>query len=86
MRGKKELRKKENRKGVYIEEDLTPLRSRIVRSLRGEHNIKAVWTIDGKIFVINQKNGREEKIAIEKAEDLKKVGWTAERIQNIYRK
>ena len=83
MRSKKELRKKENRKNVYVEEDLTPLRSRMVRALRGETGIKTVWSIDGRIFAIRMKDGKEEKVVIDSAQDLRKVGWTAEGIKNI---
>ena len=83
MRSKKELRNKENRKNVYVEEDLTPLRSRMARSLRGDPGIKTVWSIDGRIFAIRKKDGKEEKVVIESAQDLRKVGWTAEEIKNI---
>ena len=79
----KELRKKENRKNVYVEEDLTPVRSRMVCSLREDPRIKTVWSIDGRIFAIRKKDGKDEKVVIESAQDLRKVGWTAEKIKNI---
>lgn len=83
MRHKKELRKKANRRNVYVEEDLTPLRSRMARSLRANPAIKTVWSIDGRIFAIMKKDGKEEKVIIDSAQDLRKVGWTAEEIKNI---
>ena len=85
MKNKKELRKKENRKNVYVEEDLTPLRSRMVRALREDSAVKAVWTIDGRIFVIRKKDGKEEKVVMDSSHDLKKMGWSAERIQKVIR-
>ena len=40
VRNKKKLKEVEERKGVFIEEDLTPLRDRLVRELKKEPNRK----------------------------------------------
>lgn len=85
MKNKKELRRKENRKNVYVEEDLTPLRNRIVRALREDSAVKTVWSIDGRIFAIRKKGGKEEKVVIDSGHDLRKLDWTTERIHEITR-
>ena len=84
MKRKKELKKKENRKEVYVQEDLTPLRSKIFKELkRDRDNIKRVWTVDGKINCIIEEGQYEVKKIINSPYDLVKVGWSAEKINEL---
>ena len=79
MRNKRKLRENDKRRGVYVNEDLTPLRAKLSKVLRSDTAIKKVWSIDGRIFcVINE----------ETPDDLFKLGWTEERVAelNLYTK
>lgn len=84
MRKKKELRNKESRRRVFIEEDLTPLRSRIFRAVKAEENVKTAWSIDGRInFIRRAHDGREEKVVIDGLKDMAKLNWSPEKIKKF---
>ena len=52
MRNKKRLRDSQNYENVYINDDLTTLRNKLVMEMKKDDNIKQVWTIEGRIFCI----------------------------------
>ena len=52
MRNKKRLRDCQNYENVYINDDLTTLRNKLVMEMKKDDNIKQVWTIEGRIFCI----------------------------------
>ena len=83
MRNKRKLRENDKRRGVYVNEDLTPLRAKMSRVLRNDPAIKKVWTIDGRIFCVITEDGREAKKTIETPDDLFKLGWTEERMAEL---
>ena len=57
MMGKKKLRQ-----GLYIEEDLTKLRSKMHFEVRKNENTTKTWTINGDIFaMVKGKNNVESK-------------------------
>ena len=82
-RNKRKLREKEGRRWVFIEDDLTPLRAKLVRELKADEHIKNVWTIDGRVFCTRTENGREVKKTIESPEDLLSVGWTEAKVKEL---
>ena len=88
MRNKRKLRENDKRRGVYVNEDLTPLRAKLSKVLRSDPAIKKVWSIDGRIFCVINEDGRETKKTIETPDDLFKLGWTEERVAelNLYTK
>ena len=61
MRNKKRLRDCQNYETVYINDDLTTLRNKLVMELKKDDNIKQVWKIEGRIFCIQMDQGREVK-------------------------
>ena len=83
MKNKKSLKSKDNRKNVYVDEDLTPLRAKLTRELRADQAIKRVWTIDGKIYCVMDENGKEVKKVINSPDDLLKVGWSEEKVSDL---
>ena len=83
LRAKKKLKNVDGRSQVFVEEDLTPLRSRMMRAVRQDPATKSAWSIDGKIFCIFRKNGKEEKISVESADDQKKLGFSSGKIKDI---
>ena len=76
MRNKKRLRDFEIYENVFINDDLTILRNKLVMELKRDDNIKQVWTIEGRIFCIQMDQGREVKRVVDSPEDLFKVGWS----------
>ena len=83
MRNKRKLRENDKGRGVYVNEDLTPLRAKMSRVLRNDPAIKKVWTIEGRIFCVINEDGRETKKTIETPDDLFKLGWTEERMAEL---
>ena len=81
MKKKKELRKRDDLKDVFIADDLTRLRSRLVQAMKQDVNIVRVWTIDGKVHYIMKRGGREEKKALDSIDDLVHLGWDEGKIR-----
>ena len=80
MSKKKALNDIDGMSDIKIYEHLTPLRAKVLRELQGEPNRKA-WSFEGKIFTKSTNNGKEVTVVIETSEDLRKIGWTDERIR-----
>ena len=76
----KKMRQMSEYKGVFINDDLTPLRSRLVYELKRDAGVKKVWTIDGRIFCVQDENGHEVSKVVESPEDRFGVGWSEERV------
>ena len=82
MKNKRRLRDL-NRKGVFLNDDLTPFRAKLTRVLRNDPTIGNVWTIDGRIFCITTENGKEMKRIVETPDDLFNLGWSEEKIKGL---
>ena len=79
MIGKKKLGN-----GLFIEEDLTKLRSRMHYEIRKNENTSKTWTINGDIFaMVKGKNGNETKEKFCTPDDLYKLGWNNERLDHF---
>ena len=83
MRAKKELRGLSGCRNVYINDDLTSLRSRLVYELNRDDTIKSVWTIEGRIMCIQEEGGKEMKKVIDSPDDLFKVGWSEDKVAGL---
>ena len=70
---KKKLRADPNLNKVYINEDLTTARFKLLQFIKKLDNVKNASTRDGKI-ICNMKNGR--KFNVENADDLFHLGVT----------
>ena len=89
MKKKKNLKNVASRKNVFLNDQLTPLRAKILREIKKETNVKSAWTIDGKIFCLVTENGRDRKITIDSGDELiTKLGWSEDKVveAGIYRK
>ena len=53
-----------------MNDDLTRQRSKLVRILKGEKEIKSVWMIEGRINCTFDPDGHEARKAIESPDDL----------------
>ena len=69
MKNKRRLRDLD-RKGVFLNDDLTPFRAKLARTLRNVSTIGNVWTIDGRIFCMTTVNGSEIRKVVESPEGL----------------
>ena len=83
MRRKKNLRGLSDYRSVFVNDDLTTLRSKLVYELKRDKTIKRVWTIDGRIMCTQEENGRDMKKVIDSPDDLFKVGWTEEKVAGL---
>ena len=83
MRNKKKMRSMEKYRHVYVNDDITTQRSKLVRILKGEKEIKSVWTIDGRINCTLDRDGHEVRKVIESPDDLFKLGWTEAKIAGV---
>ena len=75
MVSKKVLKGKEGYDGIYINDDLTPLRSRMLGYVKKLEVVDKAWTIDGKIMV--KKTGAKDTdrpTVIEDPDDIFQLG------------
>ena len=83
MRSKWALREKASRRGVYVNDDLTQLRGRLVREMKRDTGVNKVWSIDGRIFCTQYEDGREVKRFVDSPDDLFKLGWSEEKVVGL---
>ena len=78
MRNKHKLRRVPRAQGVYIDEDLTVIRARVVRQLRKDGY--TVSTYDGKITA---KRHQCDDIYVDYPQDFLSLPWDQERFQQL---
>ena len=85
MRSKRALRENASRRGVYVNDDLTQLRGRLVREIKQDTGVNKVWTIDGRIFCTQYEDGREVKRFVDSPspDDMFKLGWSEEKVVGL---
>ena len=74
-----------DRKGVFLNDDLTPFRAKLGRTLRNDSTIGNVWTIDGRIFcmITVTENGNEIRKVAESPDDLFHLDWSEEKVKRL---
>ena len=82
MKHKRRLRDLD-RRGVFLNDDLTPFRAKLARALRNDSTIGKVWTIDGRILCTITVNGNEIKKVVESPDDLFHLGWSEEKVKGL---
>ena len=80
MMNKKTLRTIDRYRHIYINDNLTPLRSRMLRTLQNDDEVKRVWTIDVNFNCVVVENNAEVKKRLETPDDLFKLGWSQEKM------
>ena len=83
MRNKRNLKGLDGYKSVFVNYDLTTMRSKLVYELKRDESVTRVWTMNGKIMCIQVENGKETKKVIDSPDDLFKVGWTEEKVAGL---
>ena len=83
MYRKKNLREVEAYRNVYVQEDLTKARSKLVFELKRASDVKRVWTVNGRIVCLIDINGHEAKKVVETPDDLFHLGWSEERVMSL---
>nr|KAG5693352.1 hypothetical protein BaRGS_017645 [Batillaria attramentaria] len=58
MRKKKALREKDRYKNVYLNDDLTQLRARLLKMVKEASHIDKAWVVEGKILLHSQVSAR----------------------------
>ena len=82
MKKKKTLRNIDHHRNTFVNDDLTPLRSKMLRALKLDEQVKRVWTIDGSFHCIVMEGNVEVKKRLDSPDDLFKLGWSEEKIEN----
>ena len=83
MKAKKNLRKKEELHHVYVNDDLTRMRGKVVQEMRKDPSILKVWTIDGKIhYIMKSSNGKDVK-TIDSLDNLHELGWKENKVKEL---
>ena len=83
MRSKRALRENASRRGVYVNDDLTQLRGRLVREISRDTGANKVWKIYGRIFCTQYEDGREVKRFVDSLDDLFKLGWSEVKVVGL---
>lgn len=73
--------KKKLGRGLYMDEDLTRTRNRMLYEIRKHPQTTKTWTIDGKIFAVISDEGEESRKVFETPDDLYKLGWNETKVQ-----
>ena len=81
MDNKKRLKEREDAKDIFITDSLTGERARLLRKLKEDARIKAAWSVDGKLKLIEQ--GTERKITINCLSEITKLNWPAEELEAL---
>ena len=82
MRNKKALRDKDECKKVYLNDDLTSLRARLLKYVKDLPKVDKAWTIGGRIFCEKKRvpgvplPEQSKPVIIESPDDLVKLGET----------
>ena len=80
MRAKKNLKAKENMSKVFINDDLTPLRSKLLGYVKGLDIVERAWTMDGRIYCVKKApaglpaDKRPPTVVVESPDDLFELG------------
>ena len=77
---KKTLRSIDRYRHTYVNDDLIPLRRRMLLTLKNDDEVKRVWMIDGIFHCIVVENNAEVKKRLETPDDLFKQGWSQEKM------
>ena len=88
IRCKKQMREsktfKDNNPEGFMVEHLTPLRGKVAYLLRKDTTIAKSWSIDGRLKVFKTGYKESDKpITINSLQDLTKLGWSQERIDDL---
>lgn len=77
---KKQLKEKEGYKRVFILDDITPLRARLLAYIKNLECVERAWTVDGRIFCAKKSppglapDDRPKPVIIKTPDDLFKLG------------
>ena len=69
---------------AFMVEHLTPLRGKVAYLLRKDPTIAKSWSIDGRLKIFKQGFSTTDKpINITSLQDLTKLGWSQDRIDDL---
>ena len=83
LSSKRNLKGLDAYKSVFVNDDLTTMRSKLLYELKRDGSVTRVWTMNGKIMCIQEENGKEVKKTIDSPDDLFKVGWSEEKVAGL---
>ena len=80
MKAKKELNNINDMKGIFVNDDLTPLRARLLGYIKELDQVARAWTVDGRIYAAKKcpvglpDDQRPPPVRVENPDDLFKLG------------
>ena len=84
MKKKKSMKDKDELKDIYVEDDLTVHRRKVLWELRRDERFKqGVSTYEGKIILYTKEDGEVKKYVIDNLRDLRRIGWTDENFEKL---
>ena len=83
MEKKKNLKEVEGCERVFLADNLTAQRSKLLRKLKERDDVKSAWSIEGKIKAVLVKNGREKKVTIDSLDDVSELDFTEDEIEDL---
>ena len=70
-------------KSVFVTDNLTPERAKLLRNLKADDRCKKVFSAGGKIKVVTNVRGHERLITIDSLADIVKLDWSEEDIRAL---
>ena len=78
-----------SRKNVFINEDLSQMRFKILFTVKKSEEVEAAWTIDGKIHCLMKEvgaDGRKKKVVLDTVDDMFNLCWIEKKLKSMYSK
>jgi hypothetical protein len=84
MKAKRNLKGKEEYKRIFVNDDITPLRARLLGYVKQLESVEKAYTVDGRIYCVTKsagqhpsgKPGRSKPVIVESPDNLFRLGVT----------
>ena len=83
MTDKRKLREAEGYNTVFLTDNLTPQRSKLLRKLKAHPKVKSAWSVDGKLKVVQSVKGRDSRVTVDSLGDVSHLGWSEEELDEL---
>ena len=82
LRSKKKLKGNPAYNGVFLSEQLSPMRAKLLHAVKNDADTAWTWTIDGKIFCTKRADPDGKRYVLTSPDDLfKQLGWGEDKLK-----
>ena len=82
LRSKKKLKGHAAYNGVFVSEQLSPVRAKLLHAVKNDADTARTWTIDGKIFCTKRADPDGKRYVLTSPDDLfKQLGWGQDKLK-----